>query len=212
MIELGTLSLFLVAVLALFLSPGPNMAFVLSHGIALGPRAGFAAGLGIAAADLVHTLCAATGVTALVAAWPPSFDLLRYAGALYLLWLAWQALRSGGASVPAHAERAGFAQVLRRAWVNNLVNPKALLFFMVFLPQFVDPARGGVPAQLAVLGVTLSLAGLAFNTALGACSGMIGHRLQRRRGAAGFQRGLLATVMIGLALRLLLIDRPSKGF
>jgi threonine/homoserine/homoserine lactone efflux protein len=211
MIELGTLSLFLVAVLALFLSPGPNMAFVLSHGVALGPRAGFAAGLGIAAADLVHTLCAATGVTALVAAWPPSFDLLRYAGALYLLWLAWQALRSGGASAPARAERAGFAQVLRRAWVNNLVNPKALLFFMVFLPQFVDPARG-VPAQLAVLGVTLSLAGLAFNTALGACSGMIGHWLQRRRGAAGFQRGLLATVMIGLALRLLLIDRPSKGF
>ena len=212
MIELGTLSLFLVAVLALFLSPGPNMAFVLSHGIALGPRAGFAAGLGIAAADLVHTLCAATGVTALVAAWPPSFDLLRYAGALYLLWLAWQALRSGDASQPARAERAGFAQVLRRAWLNNLVNPKALLFFMVFLPQFVDPARGSVPAQMAVLGVTLSLAGLLFNTALGACSGMIGHRLQRRRGAAGFQRGLLATVMVGLALRLLLIDRPSKGF
>ncbi|VTU36120.1 LysE family translocator [Variovorax sp. RA8] len=212
MIELGTLSLFLVAVLSLFLSPGPNMAFVLSHGIALGPRAGFAAGLGIAAADLVHTLCAATGVTALVAAWPPSFDLLRYAGALYLLWLAWQALRSGGASVPAHAERSGFARVVRRAWLNNLVNPKALLFFVVFLPQFVDPARGGVPAQLAVLGVTLSLAGLGFNTALGACSGMIGRSLQRRRDAAGFQRGLLATVMICLALRLLLIDRPSKGF
>jgi threonine/homoserine/homoserine lactone efflux protein len=212
MIEPGTLWLFLVAVLALFLSPGPNMAFVLSHGIALGPRAGFAAGLGIAAADLLHTLCAATGVTALVAAWPPSFDLLRYAGALYLLWLAWRALRSGSAHLPAQAGRAGFAQVLRSAWLNNLVNPKALLFFMVFLPQFVDPARGSVPAQLAVLGVTLSLAGLAFNTALGACSGMIGHWLQRRRGADGFQRGLLATVMVGLALRLLLIDRPSKGF
>ncbi|VTU40669.1 Leucine efflux protein [Variovorax sp. PBS-H4] len=211
MIELGTLSLFLVAVLALFLSPGPNMAFVLSHGIALGPRAGFAAGLGIAAADLVHTLCAATGVTALVAAWPPAFDLLRYAGALYLLWLACQALRSGASPEPAHAERAGFAQVLRRAWLNNLVNPKALLFFMVFLPQFVDPGHGSVPAQLAVLGVTLSLAGLLFNSALGACSGMIGRWLRRRRGAAGFQRGLLATVMIGLALRLLFIDRPSKG-
>ena len=212
MIEPGTLSLFLVAVLALFLSPGPNMAFVLSHGIALGPRAGFAAGLGIAAADLVHTLCAATGVTALVAAWPPSFDLLRYAGALYLLWLACKALRSGRADLPAQAARAGFAQVLRRAWLNNLVNPKALLFFMVFLPQFVDPARGSVPAQLALLGVTLSLAGLLFNTVLGACSGMIGRWLQHRRGAAGFQRGLLAAVMAGLALRLLLIDRPTKGF
>lgn len=211
MIDGHTLLLFLLAVLALFLSPGPNMAFVLSHGVALGPRAGFAAGLGIAAADLVHTLCAATGITALVAAWPPSFDLLRYAGALYLLWLAWQALRSGDARMQARADAADFARVVRMAWLNNLVNPKALLFFMVFLPQFVAPSRGSVPLQLMLLGITLSLAGLVFNTVLGACSGQIGRWLQRRRGAAGFQRGLLATVMLGLALRLLLIDRPSKG-
>ncbi|MGO4396154.1 LysE family translocator [Variovorax sp. M-6] len=211
MIDSHTLLLFLLAVLALFLSPGPNMAFVLSHGVALGPRAGFAAGLGIAAADLVHTLCAATGITALVAAWPPSFDLLRYAGALYLLWLAWQALRSGDTRQQARADATNFARVVRMAWLNNLVNPKALLFFMVFLPQFVTPSRGNVPLQLLLLGITLSLAGLVFNTVLGACSGQIGRWLQRRRGAAGFQRGLLAAVMLGLALRLLLIDRPSKG-
>ncbi|MDM0053696.1 LysE family translocator [Variovorax sp. J22R115] len=210
MIDGGTLSLFLLAVLALFLSPGPNMAFVLSHGIAMGPRAGLAAGLGIAGADLVHTLCAATGVTALVAAWPPSFDVLRYAGALYLLWLAWQALRSGDAALHGRADVVSFGRVVRMAWLNNLVNPKALLFFMVFLPQFVSPARGSVPMQLLQLGIALSLAGLLFNTMLGACSGQIGRWLQRRH-AAGFQRGLLATVMVALALRLLFIDRPSKG-
>ena len=210
MIDGGTLSLFLLAVLALFLSPGPNMAFVLSHGIAMGPRAGFAAGLGIAGADLVHTLCAATGITALVAAWPPSFDVLRYAGALYLLWLAWQAIRSGDAGLHGRADAVSFGRVVRMAWLNNLVNPKALLFFMVFLPQFVSPARGSVPMQLLQLGIALSLAGLVFNTMLGACSGQIGRWLQRRR-AAGFQRGLLATVMVALALRLLFIDRPSKG-
>jgi threonine/homoserine/homoserine lactone efflux protein len=211
MIDLATLSLFLVAVLALFLSPGPNMAFVLSHAIALGPRAGFAAGIGIAAADLVHTLCAATGITALVAAWPPSFDLLRYAGALYLLWLAWQALRSGDVGLSARAERAGFARVVRMAWINNLLNPKALLFFMVFLPQFVDPSRGDVPLQLATLGIALSLAGLVFNSVLGACSGQIGRWLQRRRRGAGLGRGLLAAVMIALAVRLILADRPARG-
>src|SRR6478735_8932479 len=134
MIDGSSFLLFLLAVLALFVSPGPNMAFVLSHGVAMGPRAGFAAGLGIAAADLVHTVCAASGVTALVAAWPPAFDLLRHAGALYLL----------------------------------------------------------------------SLAGLLFNTLLGACSGQVGRWLQKR-GAAGFQRGLLAAMMAGLALRLLLL-------
>ncbi|XAH23079.1 LysE family translocator [Xylophilus sp. GW821-FHT01B05] len=209
MIGLATLSLFLLAVLALFLSPGPNMAFVLSHGVAHGPRGGFAAAIGISAADLVHTLFAATGVTALVAAWPPSFDLLRYAGALYLLWLAAQALRSKGGLRVGAARPAGFARIVRMALLNNLVNPKALLFFMVFLPQFVDPARGSVPLQLVQLGVLLSIAALAFNTLLGACSGQVGRWLQRRPGAEKFQRTLLALVMIGLALRLLLLDRPS---
>ena len=209
MIGLATLSLFLLAVLALFLSPGPNMAFVLSHGVAHGPRGGFAAALGISAADLVHTLFAATGVTALVAAWPPSFDVLRYAGALYLVWLAVQALRSGGLRMGAPAQPAGFGRIVRMALLNNLVNPKALLFFMVFLPQFVDPARGSVPLQLVQLGAVLSMAALAFNTALGACSGQVGRWLQRRPGAARFQSGLLATVMLGLAVRLLFLDRPA---
>ena len=209
MIGLATLSLFLLAVLALFLSPGPNMAFVLSHGVAHGPRGGFAAALGISAADLVHTLFAATGVTALVAAWPPSFDVLRYAGALYLVWLAVQALRSGGLRMGAPAQPAGFGRIVRMALLNNLVNPKALLFFMVFLPQFVDPARGSVPLQLVQLGAVLSMAALAFNTALGACSGQVGRWLQHRPGAARFQSGLLATVMLGLAVRLLFLDRPA---
>ena len=209
MIGLATLSLFLLAVLALFLSPGPNMAFVLSHGVAHGPRGGFAAAIGISAADLVHTLFAATGVTALVAAWPPSFDVLRYAGALYLVWLAVQALRSGGLRMGAQAQPAGFGRIVRMALLNNLVNPKALLFFMVFLPQFVDPSRGSVPLQLVQLGVVLSMAALAFNTLLGACSGQIGRWLHNRPGAARFQSGLLAAVMLGLAVRLLLLDRPS---
>ncbi|WP_418130542.1 LysE family translocator [Variovorax sp. 375MFSha3.1] len=211
MIGLATLSLFMLAVLALFLSPGPNMAFVLSHGVAHGLRGGFAAALGISAADLVHTLSAATGVTALVAAWPPSFDLLRYAGALYLVWLAVQALSNGGIGLRmgARARPAGFGRIVRMALLNNLVNPKALLFFMVFLPQFVDPARGSVTLQLLQLGVLLSAAALAFNTLLGACSGQIGRWLQKRPGAARIQNSLLAAVMLGLAVRLLFLDRPS---
>ncbi len=212
MVEAGTLALFLLAVLALFLSPGPNMAFVLSHGIAHGPRGGLAAALGIAAADLAHTLCAATGITALAAAWPPAFDVLRYAGVLYLLWLAVQALRAHGVRAGAAAPDWDFGRIVRSALFNNLVNPKALLFFMVFLPQFVDAARGSMPLQLVQLGVMLSLAGLMFNTLLGACSGQLGLWLQGRAGAAKVQRGLLAAAMLGLAVRLLVLDRPSaKG-
>ena len=100
---------------------------------------------------------------------------------------------------------------VRMALLNNLVNPKALLFFMVFLPQFVTPSRGHVTLQLLLLGVTLAALALMFNTLLGACSGQVGRRLQARPGAEKFQRGLLAFVMAGLALRLLFLDRPSKG-
>ncbi len=99
MISLATLLVFLLAVLTLFLSPGPNMAFVLSHGMAHGPRGGFAAALGIGLADLVMAVLTACGVTAVVAAWPPAFDLLRTVGALYLVWLAIKALRTPGAAL-----------------------------------------------------------------------------------------------------------------
>lgn len=211
MIDSGTLWLFLLAVLALFLSPGPNMAFVLSHGLAHGMRGGFAAAIGISAADLVHTVCAATGVTALVAAWPPSFELLRWAGALYLLWLAWQAWRPAASREQAAPGPAAFGRIVRMALLNNLVNPKALLFFMLFLPQFVDAARGPVTAQLLLLGTLLAAVALVFNTVLGALGGRLGNRLAARRGAARLKRGLLALVMLGLALRLVLLDRPAKG-
>ena len=211
MISAPTLWLFLLAVLALFLSPGPNMAFVMSYGLAHGARGGFAAALGISAADLVHSVCAATGVTALVAAWPPSFDLLRYAGALYLLHLAWQALRPTAVRDAAKAEPMRFGSIMPSALLNNLVNPKALLFFMLFLPQFVDAGSGRAPLQLLLLGTVLSAVALAFNTLLGALSGRLGRRLQARPGAARLQRGVLALVMLGLALRLVFLDRPSKG-
>lgn len=209
MIDLATLSVFLVAVLALFLSPGPNMAFVLSHGIAHGPRGGYAAALGIAAADLVHTMFAAVGITALVAAWPPSFDLLRYAGALYLAWLAWQAFRRPGGAAISHGKNGSLMRVFRMAMINNLLNPKALLFFIVFLPQFVDARRGDVQLQLLALGAILAIAGLAFNAVFGAFSGQVGKYMQRNPRAARYQSWFLGSVLAALALRLLLLDRPA---
>lgn len=209
MVDLSTLFIFLLAVLALFLSPGPNMAFVLSHGVAHGPQGGFAAALGITAADLTLTLLTATGVTALVAAWPPSFDVLRYLGAVYLLWLAVQAIRSPGRAVITRREHASLVRVFRMAMLNSLLNPKALLFFMVFLPQFVVESRGNVALQLTVLGCTLSLAALLFNSALGAFGGQVGTFLNRSPRAAKYQGWFLGGVLFWLAVRLLLLERPS---
>lgn len=211
MIDLSTFGLFLLAVTVLMVSPGPNMAFVLSHGAAHGWRGGFAAALGIGAADLLHSLFAASGMTAVIAAWPHSFDVIRSLGAIYLLWLAVQAFRSGRATSSRtpleHAvAHTSMWRIFRMALLNCLLNPKALLFFMVFLPQFVDARRGSVALQMLILGLTLAMIATLFNTLLGALSARVSALLHRPRGAR-WPSLLLGSVLLGLAVRLLLMDR-----
>ena len=150
MIDSATFLLFLLAVLTLFLSPGPNMAFVMSHGMAYGPRGGLAAAVGIGSADVVLTALTATGVTAMVFAWSASFDVLRIVGAAYLLWLAIKTLRSPTNALARRSSTTNLAfhSIAKNAMLGSLLNPKALLFFTVFLPQFVNPAKGHIALQL----------------------------------------------------------------
>jgi threonine/homoserine/homoserine lactone efflux protein len=208
-IDSGTLLAFTVAVLLLFLSPGPNMFFVLSHGVAHGSSGGLAAAFGIVAADIVLTALTATGVTALIAALPASFDSLRVAGALYLLWLAFQAIRSSGKLNLSSSANISTLEIFRRAMLNSLLNPKALLFFMLFLPQFASATRGSVGWQLLTLGAVLTAISLVFHSGLGVFSGVIGQWLTRYPAAARVQSWFLASVMTLLALRLLWLERPS---
>ncbi len=209
MIALTTLSIFAAAVMLLLLSPGPNMAFVMAHGITYGPRGGVATALGIAVADLILTVLTATGITALVMAWAPAFDLIRYAGAAYLLWMAVKALRQPLALKEAVVTQASLRSVFVRAMLNSLLNPKALLFFMVFLPQFVDPGKGGVARQLLVLGLVLTVIATVFHALLGAAGGTVRRFLSRHPKAATLQSRGLAAVLVLLALRLVLTSRPA---
>lgn len=207
--DLTTLPIFLGAVLLLLLSPGPNMAFVISHGVAYGWRGGVASGLGIGAADIGLTLLTATGVTAVVANWPPAFELIRYAGVAYLLWLACKALGKRGALHLADPARVPLSTVFVRALCNSLLNPKALLFFMVFLPQFVHPERGSIAVQLVVLGLLLTLVSGVFHTGLGIFGAALGRGLPSGDSRlARWQSWLLAAVLLALALRLALLTRP----
>lgn len=207
--DFSTLSIFLGAVLLLLLSPGPNMAFVISHGVAYGWRGGVASGLGIGAADIGLTLLTATGVTAVVASWPPAFDLLRYAGVAYLLWLAWKALAGNGALNLVDAVRVPLSTVFVRALCNSLLNPKALLFFMVFLPQFVRPDHGSIALQLVVLGLLLTLVSGIFHTSLGIFGALLTRSFSGTTARfSRLQSWLLAAVLLALALRLALLARP----
>ncbi|MBI1773214.1 MAG: LysE family translocator [Burkholderiales bacterium] len=207
MISLSTLATFSIAVLLLLCSPGPNMAFVMTCGMQYGVRGGVAAALGIGAADIILTLLTACGITALITAWPPSFDLIRYAGAVYLLWMAYKALRNPASAIPTTAQTVPLRIVFARSCLNSLLNPKALLFFMVFLPQFVDAQAGMVTQQLLLLGLTLTIISSVFHALLGSFGHVIRHALMRHTKAARLQARILAAVLSLLALRLLLMTR-----
>jgi threonine/homoserine/homoserine lactone efflux protein len=202
MIDSTTLLVFTGAVLMLMVSPGPNMAFVLVHGVAFGWRGGVAAAVGIAAADLVLTVLTAAGVTALITQWPPSFALLRFGGAIYLLWMAWNTLRKPGALAERGTRQATLTGVAWRAMLNSLLNPTAWLFFLVFLPQFAEVSRGDVGWQLLVLGLVLSTVAIGFHAVLGALGATAARLIPKHPGAARWHSRALALVLVLLAFRL----------
>lgn len=209
MIDLATLSVFAVAVMFLLISPGPNMMFVVTHGATYGWMGGVASALGIGAADLVLTALTATGIAAVVGSMPAAFDVIRFCGAAYLLWMAYKCVQAPTAPSVAIASQATLKAVFARAMLNSLLNPKALLFFVVFLPQFVVPGHGPVAWQLLFLGSVLTVIAIVFHAALGAGSGVVRRFLDANPKFAHLQSLGLATVLVLLALRLIVMARPD---
>jgi threonine/homoserine/homoserine lactone efflux protein len=192
---------FVAAVVLICVVPGPDMVFVVANGIRHGRRGGVLAALGIQAGMLVHTAAAVAGLSALIASSATAFELLRLLGAGYLLWLALSAVR-GGAATPAAQGAGSLSRVLRQGALTNLLNPKIVVFFLAFVPQFVAWDRGHVAAQIALLGVTFMVVGFAVDAAIGVLAARAAHRAA---GSARVGRGLervAATVYVGLAARL----------
>ncbi|MCF5548516.1 LysE family translocator, partial [Pseudomonas salomonii] len=168
-----------------------------------------ASSLGICVADLLLTALTASGVTALVASWPPAFDLIRYAGVIYLVWLVFKTLQKNTGLDMAQVRRVRLRHVFVQAMLNSLLNPKALLFFMVFLPQFVRPEAGSIAMQLWVLGGVLTLIAGVFHALLGIFGGAISRAFAGSRHSARLQKWGLATVLMLLAARLAFMSRPA---
>jgi len=199
----STLAVFMAAVLALNLTPGPDMLFCFATGVSRGRAAGAVAAIGVGAGTLVHTCAAALGLAGLLLASPLAFDIVRYAGAAYLVWLAWKTLRVAplGAPDAAPAPRSLW-RVFGNGAVTNVLNPKVALFFLAFLPQFVDPGAGPVALQVFVLGMLINLSGMLVNLAVGAGAGGLGSLLARNPTIARVQKYVTATIFLGLAARL----------
>jgi threonine/homoserine/homoserine lactone efflux protein len=205
-VEPLTLLAFLPAALALNLTPGADMMFCLGQGLKSGRRAAMAANFGIALGGMVHVTLAALGLGALVAAHPAAFEVIRWLGVGYLLWLALGALWARPFAAEAGLAATPALRAFRQGLAVNLLNPKVILFILAFLPQFVDPARPILP-QFLTLGLVFSLGGLAVNGAVGLFAGSIGQRLARSSRLALWLQRISAGVFGALALRLALMER-----
>jgi threonine/homoserine/homoserine lactone efflux protein len=175
------IALFIAASALLAIAPGPDIIYVLTRGVAQGPRAGIAAALGFAAGCIFHTVLAAVGIAALIRSSELAFDLVRYAGAAYLVWIGIQALRHRSAfSVEAASDQKALATIFKQSVIGNMLNPKVTLFFLAFLPQFVNTPAGNVGWQMALLGVVFMGVTVVVFGAVAIFSGWIGDWVRRK--------------------------------
>jgi threonine/homoserine/homoserine lactone efflux protein len=205
MLSLEQLLPFLLAAVVLTVTPGPDNLMVLGMGMSRGRKHGIAFGLGCAFGCLSHTLLAVIGVSALIAASPTAFTVLKVAGGLYLVKLGWGAWRHAGAASVASANVPAEPplRLFFKGCIANAINPKVVLFFLSFLPQFVMPARGDAALQMAALGVAFTLQAAVLFGLLGWFAGAIGRWLNRRPRAGVVLDRLAGTVFIGLGLKLI---------
>ncbi len=206
--DLPTLLAYLAAATVLVLIPGPGTAWIVAQTIAGGTRRGVQAGLGLETATLIHALAAGFGLSALLAASALAFEILKYAGAAYLVWLGIKAWRDKAERVPTPAPDVPTrGRVYWRSVVTGVLNPKVALFFLAFLPQFVHPERGLVWLQFLVLGVLLSLIGFSNSCVLAVAVGRFGRSLSGNARLARWRQRLIGTVFVGLGLKLALQQR-----
>ena len=200
-------TLFLATSIAITLAPGPDNLQVLARGISQGRAAGLVAALGFAAGVTFHTTLAALGVAAVLRGSPVAFHLLKLAGAAYLIWIGIKALRSDGlASAHARAPQP-LATIFRQSVIGNMLNPKVTLFFVVFLPQFVDPhGAQRVTLQMFELGALFMLQTAAIFSLFGMCAGTIGAWLKRRPRAGVWLDRLAGATFVAIGIRVALND------
>lgn len=205
------LALFLPVALLLAMAPGPDNLGVLALAVSSGRRMSLGFALGCASGCLNHTLLSMIGVAALIAASPIALQVLKTCGALYLTWIGWQGLRQlrrsdDGGPIEMAREPDSFLTGFRRGLIANSMNPKVVLFFLAFLPQFVSPNGWATPWQLGVLGLLFALCAALVFGAISLGAGSIGGLLRRRPAIRRWLDAVAGLIFIGLALRLLGTD------
>jgi threonine/homoserine/homoserine lactone efflux protein len=196
-----TLSLFLLAALGLLFIPGPAVLFVMTRSVDQGRRGGAISSLGIGAADLIHTTAAAFGLSALLLTSALAFTVVKYLGAAYLIYLGIRTLlRRGDPRLTERAEPKTLPRMFLQGMVVELLNPKTALFFLAFLPQFVDPARGTVTLQFLLFGSLYAVLGFCSLTVYGLVAGTTATLLKGSTHFQRLQRYVTGSIYIALGL------------
>ncbi|HIH75333.1 MAG TPA: LysE family translocator [Methanosarcina sp.] len=205
MIEQSQLIYFIAASAALTFLPGPDILFVLTQSISQGKMAGVATATGLCTGILVHTSAAALGISALIYKSALAFEIVKYAGAAYLIYLAWQALRESGELIfSAPVRETNLIALYRRGIFMNVLNPKVALFFLAFLPQFVNMESGNVPMQMIFLGIVFLVQAWLIFSIISVFAGTIGDKIVKRPGIGRYinlgKAGIFTVIGVKLAL------------
>jgi threonine/homoserine/homoserine lactone efflux protein len=206
----SNITLFVAASLAVIIAPGPDNVYVLTRGLAQGREVALASAWGMCSGLLFHTTLAALGLSAILARSAVAFSVVKYAGAVYLMYLGMRALLSKEEASPREEEPTmGLQSFFMRGLIMNLLNPKVAVFFLAFLPQFAEPAEGsgGVTLQLLALGLTFALLSVLVFSAIALFASILGDRVSRNPRFARVLRWLTGCVLVGLGVRLALSGR-----
>lgn len=208
MIEFKTILMFFTTSILLALAPGPDNLFVMTQAAQQGRRAGLLVTLGLCTGLLAHTAAVTFGLAALFTASAAAFTILKFTGAGYLLYLAALSFRSGTVTGPAAAaDRLGSAALYRRGIIMNITNPKVSIFFLAFLPQFVDPSKGALSLQFLLLGGVFIVATIIVFGAISILAGVFGERFRESAFVQKVLNRAAAGIFAGLALKLALAQR-----
>jgi len=208
MIEPAKFALFVGVAWVLILAPGPDMVYVITRGVAHGRKAGIVSAVGVVCGILVHTTAAALGITLIFQTSAFAFLVVKYLGAIYLIYLGVKAWQDKSAfNLQASTSSVSSQSLFRQGVLSNVLNPKIAVFFLAFLPQFVDQASSQVALQMAILGLTFAFFGLCFLVAVGYFAGAVGAWLTRSPHYTNILRWLTGGILISLGVRLALTEQ-----
>jgi threonine/homoserine/homoserine lactone efflux protein len=209
MIDFQNFLLFAFASFMLNIAPGPDMLYVASRSAGQGLKAGIVSSLGISAGCVVHIAAAMLGISAILAQSSVAFNVVKWAGALYLIYIGIQSLRSKGGQfqISAEATKIPLRAIFQQGFVTNVLNPKVAIFFLAFLPQFVQPETGSAPLQILLLGLWFNFSGTSVLILVALLFGRVGDWLSRYPGFVRWQGKITGAILLYLSLRLAFLEK-----